>query len=71
MEPNALNTAQRIEELDKKIDAIYKSVEKTRKYFLWTMILSIAFFVLPLIGLVFVLPSFLNNYLGNITSLTQ
>jgi hypothetical protein len=70
MEPTVATTAQKIEELDKKIDAIYKSVEKTRKYFLWTLILSVAFFVLPLIALMFVIPSFLQNYIGNISNLT-
>lgn len=55
---------QVLAEQGKKIDAIYISVEKTRKYFLWTLILSVAFFVLPLLGLVFVIPFFLNNYLG-------
>lgn len=62
---------QKIEEADRKllgleqkIDAIYASVEKTRKYFLWTMILSIVFFVLPLIGLAFALPAFMNSYVG-------
>ena len=70
MEPNAVNTAQKIEELDKKIDAIYKSVEKTRKYFLWTMIISVALFVLPLIGLMFAIPSFLQNYVGNINNIS-
>jgi len=48
---------------------IYVSAEKTRKYFLWTMIVTIALIVLPLIGLAFVLPAFVNQYttvLGNI-----
>ena len=53
--------SQKIAEMDKKIDAIYKSVEKTRKYFMWTLILSIAFFVIPLIGLLFVIPQFINS----------
>jgi type IV secretory pathway component VirB8 len=51
-----------IAELRTKIDALYASVEKTRKYFLWTMIISVVLFVLPLIALVFVIPSFLSNY---------
>ncbi len=62
---------QRIDALDKKIDAIYKSVEKTRKYFLWTMIISVALFVLPLIGLMFAIPSFLQNYAGNISDISS
>lgn len=48
--------------LDEKINAIYISVEKTRKYFFWTMIVSLVVFVLPLIGLIFTLPSLLSGY---------
>ena len=65
------NTEQKIEELSKKIDAVYASVEKTRKYFKWTMIITVALFVLPLIGLVFAIPSFMTNYVGNLQNLTQ
>jgi hypothetical protein len=50
------------EETSKKLDEIYRSVEKTRKMFLWTLILAAAFFVLPLIGLMFAIPQFLNIY---------
>lgn len=46
-----------LEKQDKKIDAIYRSVEKTRKYFLWTLIISVVVFVIPLISLVFILPT--------------
>lgn len=52
---------QKLAEQEKKIDVIYVSVEKTRKYFLWTMILSLALFLLPLIGLMFAIPLFLNT----------
>ncbi len=48
---------KKIQEQDIKIDAIYRSVEKMRKYFMWTFILSLVFFILPLLGLVFILPS--------------
>ncbi|MEA2715183.1 MAG: hypothetical protein QOG91_211 [Candidatus Parcubacteria bacterium] len=44
------------------IEKIYVSVEKTRKYYLWTMIGTIIVFVLPLIILAFALPSFINTY---------
>jgi TRAP-type mannitol/chloroaromatic compound transport system permease small subunit len=47
---------KRLEGQEKKIDLIYASVEKTRSYFLWTMILSIVFFVLPLVGIMFAVP---------------
>jgi len=52
---------QKFEELDKKLDAIYKSVEKTRKYFLFTLIVSVVFIVLPLVGLIFIIPMFLRT----------
>ena len=48
--------------LEQKIDAIHTSVEKTRKYFLAVLIVSVVAFVLPLIGLFFAVPSFLSTY---------
>ncbi|OGZ97267.1 MAG: hypothetical protein A3J10_01680 [Candidatus Sungbacteria bacterium RIFCSPLOWO2_02_FULL_54_10] len=47
-----------------KLDAIYRSVEQMRSYFLWTLIITVAVIALPLIGLVFVLPQFLDQYSG-------
>ena len=55
---------QKFEEQDKKLREIYASVEKTRKYFLWTLIISVAVIVLPLIGLIILIPQFLNTYNG-------
>lgn len=60
---------KRIEILESKVDAIYQSVEKTRKYFLiitWVTILAI---VLPMIGLVFAVPAFMTNYVGGLSGL--
>lgn len=51
-------------EQDNKLDAIYTSVEKMRKYFLISMWITVVVFVLPLIGLIFIIPMFLNTYLG-------
>lgn len=53
-------TQQKLQIMEQKIDAIYVSVEKTRKYFLWTMIGTLVAFVLPLIGVMFAIPWFLN-----------
>ncbi|NTU66592.1 MAG: hypothetical protein HGB08_01580 [Candidatus Moranbacteria bacterium] len=47
---------KKIEEQDKKLEAIYHSIEQMRKYFLWTLIITIATIVLPLIALAFVIP---------------
>ena len=57
---------KKLAELEAKVDAVYKSAEKTRKYFLWTLIISVVLFVLPLIALIFVIPSFLNAVGGNL-----
>lgn len=50
---------KKFEEQDKKLDAIYQSVEKMRKYFLWTLIVTVAAIVLPIIGLIAIIPWFL------------
>jgi type II secretory pathway component PulF len=60
------NIGDELKELEQKIDKIYQSVEKTRKYFFWTMIITIVVFVLPLIGLIFVIPSFVSTYTTNL-----
>jgi len=49
----------KLAEHDKKLDDIYKSIEKMRKYFLWTLIVTIAMIVLPLIALVLIMPWFI------------
>lgn len=48
-------------ELEGKIDAVYKSSEKVRKYMMWTAIITIAVIVLPLLILPLVLPAFLQS----------
>ena len=53
---------RKIDELAVKIDALQAIVASTRKMFVWTLIISIAVIVLPMIGLAFVLPQFLSNY---------
>lgn len=56
---------KKIEDNAMTLEKIYTSVEKTRKYFLWMLIISIVVIILPLIGLAFIGPWFI----GNITSL--
>ena len=60
----------KLEELEKKIDAIYVSTEKTRKYFLTVMYISIAAVVIPFVGLLFAIPAFLSG-LSQYSSLLQ
>lgn len=54
--------------LEHKIDMMSVSVEKIRKYFLYSLIATIVFFVLPLIGLVFAVPMLMST-IGTMYSL--
>ena len=60
---------QKIEKMEQRVEQIYISVEKTRKYFLWTGIITVAVIVLPIIAMMFILPSFITNYVGNLQEL--
>ncbi len=51
-----------LQELSEKVDAIYRSVERTRKYFLVTMWVTVITIVVPLIMFVFAIPYFLNSF---------
>jgi F0F1-type ATP synthase membrane subunit c/vacuolar-type H+-ATPase subunit K len=48
-----LDAIHRNEEL---LVRVYASVEKTRRYFLWTLIITILAVVVPIIGLAFAIP---------------
>lgn len=54
--------SQKIDALSTKIDAIFISVEKTRKYFQWTMIITVLAILIPAVGLAIVIPSFMTTY---------
>ena len=58
MEQEILN---RLDTQDQILQQIHASTEKTRKYFLWTFYVTLAFFVLPLVGLMFIIPAFLSS----------
>ena len=60
---------KKLEEQDKKIDLIYISVEKTRKYFQWTLIITVVTVLLPLSALAFVIPFFLNTFQSTYSNL--
>lgn len=52
---------QKLAAIEEKVDKIYASTEKTRKYFMWTLIISVALVVLPAIGLLFAIPTFIST----------
>lgn len=51
----------KLHELEGKLDALYISAEKTRKYFLWTGIITVALIVIPLFLLPLFIPAFLTS----------
>jgi type II secretory pathway component PulF len=55
-----------LEQNQELLQKTYASAEKTRKYFLYSMIFTIVAFVLPLLALIFVLPSFMSNYMDSL-----
>lgn len=57
MDPHSIE--EQFAEQQQKLERIYASVEKTRKYFLWSLVAQLLFFFIPLIGLIFVVPFFL------------
>lgn len=55
---------EQLQEQGAKLDAIYISVEKTRKAFQLVMWVSVAMVVLPLIGMLLVIPSLIDSLAG-------
>ena len=60
---------KRLDEQDNTLREIYISVEKTRKYFLWTMIATVVMFILPLVGILLVILKFLAMYTSSFEGL--
>jgi type II secretory pathway component PulF len=58
-EETILEMVSRNQELLQKT---YKSAEKTRKYLLYTAIITILMIILPVIGLLLIIPQFLQTY---------
>jgi len=59
MEPSI---QQQLDTQAAKIDIILASVKKTEKYFQLIFWLTVILFVLPLIGLLFAIPTFISTY---------
>ena len=62
-------TQKKLADLETKVDAILTSVEKTRKYMKWTLIITILVVVLPAVLLAFALPAFVSNYSSQLSGL--
>ncbi|OYV63176.1 MAG: hypothetical protein B7X03_02955 [Parcubacteria group bacterium 21-58-10] len=60
----------KLDEISAKAEKAYQAAEKVRKYLFWTGVITIALIVLPLIGLVFAIPTFINNYVNPLNAAT-
>ncbi len=56
---------KKLQEQDERLDKIFRSVEKTRKYFLWTLIATLVTFIAPFIILLIFLPQIIGVYSGS------
>ena len=52
---------ERFTALEQKLDKTYKSAERTRKYILATLIISLVVFIVPLIGVMIAAPMALKS----------
>jgi type II secretory pathway component PulF len=52
----------KIDSLEEKIDKLQSAIDALKRVFLWILIVSVILFVLPLIGLVFIIPEFISTY---------
>lgn len=58
--------AERLQEQAAKLEEIRLSVRTMMRYFKITFWVTVILFVLPLIGLLFAVPSAMNSYLGSL-----
>jgi hypothetical protein len=61
--------AAKLEEIGAKADRAYQAAETVRKYLFWTGIITVALIVLPLIGLTFAIPQFINTYTSTLNGI--
>ncbi|MBZ1356370.1 MAG: hypothetical protein KY054_01165 [Candidatus Nealsonbacteria bacterium] len=50
---------EKIEAQSKRIEEIYASIEKIKKYLLWTFIATVAMVILPIIVFILIIPRLL------------
>ncbi len=60
---------KQLEEQSARLATIEASVKKTERYMMWAFWTTIVLFVLPLIGLLFIVPMAMNSYLSSFEGL--
>lgn len=63
-------TRQKLDAMEKQMAEVYAMARRLYRLIFWTIVGSIVIFVVPLIGLMFEIPSLINTYstIGNIGS---
>ena len=61
-----IELAEKLKEQDAKLEEIRESVRAMRRDFQITFWVTIVFFVLPLLGLLYAVPKAMNSYLGSV-----
>jgi hypothetical protein len=59
----------KLDEISAKAEKAYQAAESSRKYLLWTGVITVAVIVLPLIGLAFAIPQFISSYTTSLQGL--
>lgn len=52
---------RKINKMETQIDSIYKSIQTAKKILIWSVVLSVLLFVIPLVVLAIVLPSLIDT----------
>ena len=55
---------KKIEEIEAKVNEIYKITNAAKKMFIWSVVLSVLLFVLPLIILIIAWPTIMATFSG-------
>jgi uncharacterized Rmd1/YagE family protein len=51
----------RLDVLEQKVDTINKNIKTIKNVFMWTFIITIAVIIIPLIGMIFIIPKFMSS----------
>jgi hypothetical protein len=57
---------RRLASIELKLEQTYAAAEKSRRYLMWTGIVSVAVFVIPLLISLFAIPWFISTYTASL-----
>jgi len=58
------NLNKRIEEMEVKINDIHKTIATAKKMLIWSTVISLLLFIIPLVILLIMLPTIMNSISG-------